>query len=61
MIKLEKVSFKYKNSDNILEDINLEIQEGECISIIGKNGSRKIYYGKINIRARNTNKREYYN
>lgn len=43
MIKLENVNFKYKNSDAILKNINLEIQEGEFVTIIGKNGSRKIY------------------
>lgn len=43
MIKLENVNFKYKNSDSILKNINLEIQEGEFVAIIGKNGSRKIY------------------
>ena len=40
MIKLENVYFKYKNDKDILKDINLEINEGEFISIIGKNGSR---------------------
>lgn len=40
MIKLENVSFKYKNEKEVLKDINLEINEGEFISIIGKNGSR---------------------
>jgi len=40
MIKLENVSFKYKNENEVLKDINLEIKEGEFISIIGKNGSR---------------------
>ena len=39
MIKLEDVKFKY-NNDWILKDINLEIREGEFISIIGENGSR---------------------
>lgn len=43
MIKLENVNFKYKNGKNVLENINLEIKEGEFISVIGKNGSRKIY------------------
>ncbi len=41
MIKLENVYFKYKNEDSILENINLEINEGEIISIIGKNGTGK--------------------
>lgn len=40
MIKIKDVSFKYKNGEEVLENINLEINEGECISIIGKNGSR---------------------
>ncbi len=39
MIKIENVSFKYKN-ENVIENANLEIQEGEFVSIIGKNGSR---------------------
>ena len=45
MIKLENVNFSYKNGKDILKNINLEINEGEFISIIGKNGSRKVYYG----------------
>ena len=45
MIRLQNVNFKYKNGKDVLKDINLEINEGEFISIIGKNGSRKIYYG----------------
>lgn len=42
MIKLEEVNFKYKNGIEVLKNINLEIQEGEFIAVIGKNGSRKI-------------------
>ena len=45
MIKLQNVNFRYKSGKDILKNINLEINEGEFISIIGKNGSRKIYYG----------------
>ncbi len=42
MIKFEDVSFKYNNSKNyILENLNLQINEGEFISIIGKNGTGK--------------------
>lgn len=41
MIKLENMSFHYKNGSCILKDINLEIHEGEIISIIGKNGAGK--------------------
>ncbi len=46
MIKLQNVNFRYKNGNDVLKDIDLEINEGDFISIIGKNGSRKIYYGK---------------
>ena len=42
MIKLENVNFKYKNGKEVLKNINSEIQEGEFIAVIGKNGSRKI-------------------
>lgn len=49
MIKLENVSFKYNKTDekNILENINLEINEGEIISIIGQNGSGKSTFAKL--------------
>lgn len=40
MIKLDNVSFNYKNEKDVLKNINLEINEGEFVSIIGKNGSR---------------------
>lgn len=43
MIKLENVSFKYKNGIEVIKDINLEVEKGEVISIIGKNGSREVY------------------
>ena len=54
MIKLQNVNFKYKNGKDIIKNINLEINEGEFISIIGKNGSRKIYYGKTDFGIRKT-------
>ena len=41
MIKIENLNYKYRSGENVLENINLEIQEGEIISIIGKNGSGK--------------------
>ena len=37
MIKFENVSFKYKNGENILENLNFKINEGEFISIVEKN------------------------
>ena len=44
MIKLENINFKYKKNktkDYILKDINLTINNGEFISIIGNNGEGK--------------------
>lgn len=41
MIQIQNVYFKYKEGKEILKDINLNIKEGEFISIIGKNGSGK--------------------
>ena len=55
MIKLENVNFGYNKEKNILKDINLKIKEGEFVSIIGKNGSRKIYSCKDYFRNRKTN------
>lgn len=41
-IKLENVFFKYcPNSPNVLSEINLEIQRGESIGLIGSTGSGK--------------------
>lgn len=53
MIKLENVNFKYKNEKDVLKDINLEIKEGEFISIIGKNGSREVHSSQNNVWIRN--------
>lgn len=47
MIKICDLSFKYKNSNNILNNINLGIQEGETIAIVGENGSGKSTLAKL--------------
>lgn len=41
MIKIQNLSFKYKNSSNILNNINIDIHDGEVIAIVGENGSGK--------------------
>ncbi|ELC8454660.1 energy-coupling factor ABC transporter ATP-binding protein [Clostridium perfringens] len=46
MIKLENLSFKYKDTI-VLEDINLTINKGESIALIGPNGSGKTTLLKI--------------
>lgn len=48
MIKIENVSFKYKGSkNNILENLNFSVNDGEVIAIVGKNGSGKSTIGKL--------------
>lgn len=47
MIKLQNVSFKYKESNKILDNISFEVHDGEIISIVGKNGSGKSTIGKL--------------
>ena len=38
MIEIKNLSYMYNKNDMILNDINLQIKDGEIISIIGKNG-----------------------
>jgi len=48
MIKVEDVSYKYKNSDRyVLENLNFEINDGEVVAIVGKNGSGKSTIGRL--------------
>ena len=47
MIKIKGVSFKYKNGTEVLKNINIEIKDGEFVTIIGKNGSGKSTLAKI--------------
>ncbi len=41
LIKIENLSFGYSNSEEILKKINLVIEEGEFVCIVGENGSGK--------------------
>ena len=41
MIEINDLNYKYKSGMQVLKNINLQVQEGEVISIIGKNGSGK--------------------
>ena len=46
IIKLAKVNFKYHHN-LILEDINLEIKEGDFLGLVGPNGGGKTTLIKI--------------
>lgn len=41
MIEAQNICYKYKNGEQVLENINLKVKEGEVVSVIGKNGSGK--------------------
>lgn len=43
MIELKNISYGYEKKNTILKEINKEINQGQFVCIIGKNGSRKIY------------------
>ena len=47
MICLKNVSFEYKNGNRALKNINLEIERGEIVVVIGKNGSGKSTLGNV--------------
>lgn len=40
-IKVENLSFKYKNGKNILSDLNFATKKGEAVFILGPNGTGK--------------------
>ena len=64
IIKVENMSFGYTNSSETLTNINMKIDEGEFVAIIGENGSgksslikcilglNKNYEGKITVKER---------
>lgn len=47
MISVKNVSFQYKNSNLILDNLNFDVYEGEILAIVGKNGSGKSTIGKL--------------
>jgi ATP-binding cassette subfamily C protein len=46
-IRLENVSFSYDGSKEVLQNINLEIKEGEKVAIVGKTGTGKSTLAQI--------------
>ncbi|WP_411954458.1 energy-coupling factor transporter ATPase [Alkalibacillus sp. S2W] len=48
LIELEQVSFRYQNeASHVLENINLTIEPGEWVAIVGRNGSGKSTLAKL--------------
>ncbi len=47
MLQLKNISFHYQEKNPILKNINLEIHQGEMISIVGANGTGKSTFGKL--------------
>lgn len=41
VIEVKNLNFKYPRMDYVLKNINLQVEEGEFVSIIGENGSGK--------------------
>lgn len=41
MIKIENLSYEYKNGNKVLNNVNITIKSGEFAAIIGQNGSGK--------------------
>ena len=41
MIKVNNLGYKYRNGKEVLKNINIQIDDGEVVCIIGKNGSGK--------------------
>lgn len=47
ILKLEDISFSYDGIRPVLADINIDIREGEMVSIVGKNGAGKSTLSKL--------------
>ena len=43
-IKVENLYKKYSESEMILKNVNLEIEKGEVISIIGASGGENLHF-----------------
>lgn len=47
MISFEDVSFTYTSEDYVLEDISVEIPQGQFVCVLGANGSGKSTFSKL--------------
>lgn len=61
MIEIKNVSYKYKDEKNVLNNINIDIQDGEVIGIIRKKWFRKVNSCKTNFWNNYTKRRYNFN
>lgn len=47
MISFQDVTFTYTNETNVLEDISVEIPQGQFVCVLGANGSGKSTFSKL--------------
>lgn len=47
IIKIENVNFRYEENRQILKDVNIDIYEGEMLSLVGRNGAGKSTIAKL--------------
>ena len=47
MIEIKNIDFKYKYGNEVLKNINLQVKNGECVAVVGKNGEGKSTFLKI--------------
>lgn len=47
ILRMEDISFSYNKGRQVLNNINIDIKEGEMVSIVGKNGAGKSTLSKI--------------
>ncbi len=47
MIQIKNVTFSYNKKDNVLNNLSLDINKGEWISVVGHNGSGKSTLSKL--------------
>ncbi len=58
MIEIKNVTFGYKKDNNVIKNLNLSLNKGEWISIIGHNGSGKSTLSKLLIGIQNPSEGE---
>ena len=50
LVEVKDVSYEYKNGTKAIDNVNLKIESGKFVTIIGKNGSGKSTIRQVNCR-----------